>query len=230
MNKIGFLLIAGALLFASSVKAQRCEPVRASRERPAERARAEAERAWREALQAEVIDSVRQAGFGEPAGLVVVDVRDRRTGEAEAQTFTPPVQGEFVRALLRARAEHLATWPGREGAFHLRLDPGPPPAPDAVECEPRLLKIEQVRRDLTDLMQRESRFFNAARSRERIHVSMLVDRTGEVVFATLSRRGMEPLLDRAILDLARRQAFTPATLGGIPIDVWVELPIQLGAR
>ncbi|HST60528.1 MAG TPA: hypothetical protein VLK84_17645 [Longimicrobium sp.] len=230
MKKIGFLLMAGALLAAAPAEAQRCIPVRASRERPAERARTEAAKAWREALQAEVIDSLRAAGYAEPEGLVVVDVRDRRTGEAEVQTFSAPVQGEAVRALLRRREAHLATWPGRESTFYLRMDPGPAAAPDAVECEPRLLNIEQLRRDLMEFAQRESRFFNSARSRERVHVRMLVDRGGEVVFAVLGRRGSEPLVDRAILDIARRQAFTPATLGGVPIDVWVVLPIQLGAR
>jgi len=50
------------------------------------------------------------------------------------------------------------------------------------------------------------------------------------VFAVLGRRGSEPLVDRAILDIARRQAFAPAMLGGVPIDVWVVLPVRLGAR
>ncbi|HYW14232.1 MAG TPA: hypothetical protein VE871_19860, partial [Longimicrobium sp.] len=226
MKKTGFVLMAVALLVAASAEAQWCEPVRPSR-RPAERARAEAERAWREALQAEVIDSLRAAGYAEPAGLVVVDVRDRRTGQAEVQTFSAPVQGETVRALLRRRDAHLATWPGRESTFHLRMDPGPAAAPDAVECEPRLLNIEQLQRDLREFMQRESRFFNSARSRERVQVRMLVERGGSVVFAALSRRGTEPLVDRALLDLARRQEFAAATLGGVPIDVWVVLPIEL---
>ncbi len=222
--------MAGALLAAASAQAQKCDPVRPPRERPAERARTEAARVWRDALQAEVIDSLRAAGHAQPEGLVVVDVRDRRTGESEVQTFSAPVQGETVRALLRRREAHLATWPGRESTFHLRMDPGPAAAPDAVECEPRLLNLEQLRRDLMEFAQRESRFFNSARSRERVDVRMLVDRGGNVVFALLSRRGTEPLVDRAILDLARRQEFAPATLGGVPIDVWVVLPIQLGTR
>ncbi len=221
--------MAGALLAAAQLEAQECRAPRPSRDR-AERARAEAERTWREALQAEVADSVRGAGLGEPFGLVIVEIRDRGTGKAEAQTFTPPIQGEFIRALLRRRAEHVATWPGRDGAFHLRLDPGPPAAPDAVECRPRLLNPQQARRDMMELMQRESRFFHSGRSRERIHVRLLVDRTGEVMLATLSRRGMEPLVDRAILNFMRRQEYAPATLGGLPIDVWVEIPLYLGTR
>ena len=117
--------MAGALLAAASAQAQECRPVRLSRERPAERARAEAERAWREALQAEVVDSVRQAGLGEPFGLVIVEIRDRGTGKAEAQTFTPPVQGEFIRALLAAAR---STWPRGRGAT-TRFTCGWTPAP-----------------------------------------------------------------------------------------------------
>ena len=134
------------------------------------------------------------------------------------------------RWLAGRRAQWLASWPGRESTFHLRLDPGPAAAPDAVECRPRLRNAEQLRRDLMDFVQRESQFFNPNRSRETVNLLMLVDRRGEVVFATLSRRGMEPLVDRALLQMLRRQSFDPATAGGVPIDVWVELPLQMGAR
>jgi TonB family protein len=222
------VLLAAALL-AAPAAAQRC-PDATSRERPAERARSEAARRFADSLQVDVVAALRQAGLAEPAGLVVVDVRDRRTGEAEVHTFTEPIVGEAVRAELSARAAQLATYPGRESTFHLRLDPGPTPAPGAAECAPRLLETEQLRRDLVVLIQRESRFFSPSASREIVHVRMLVDRRGEVVFANLARRGMHPQVDRALLELAQRQRFDPATLDGVPVDVWVELPFRLGGR
>ena len=99
-----------------------------------------------------------------------------------------------------------------------------------MECGPRLLNPQKARREMMELMQRESRFFHSGRSRERIQVRMLVDRTGEVMLATITRRGMEPLVDRAILNFMRRQEYAPATLGGLPIDVWVDIPLTLGTR
>lgn len=224
------VLLLTAALVAAPAAAQRCYTEGSSRERPAERARTEAARQFTDSLRMEVVDALRQAGVTEPAGLVVVDVRDRRTGEAEVHTFTDPVIGEAVRSELVHRAARVAAWPGRESTFHLRLDPSPAFMPPAELCMPRLREPEQLRRELLEFMQRESRFFDPSMSREIVHVRMLVDRRGEVVFANLARRGMHPQVDRAILELARRQSFDPATVEGVPVDVWVELPFQLGGR
>lgn len=51
-----------------------------------------------------------------------------------------------------------------------------------------------------------------------------------MVFATLTRRSNRSSIDETILELARGQRFVPATLDGAPVDVWVELPVDLFTR
>lgn len=223
------LLLLAGLLAAAPSAAQRCDPGRTD-DRDA--ARSEAERRFRDSLQAEVIADLRAAGHAEPRGLVVVDVRDRRTGRAEVHARTTPEVEAAVRGIVGARGARLAAWPGRESAFHLRLDPAAPAAEGADECAPEMQGRQRFARDLQQLLARSMRtdqgLAGPGRPRLDVQVRMLVDRDGEVVYAELARRSGREALDRALLQLAERQRFAPATLGGVPADVWVVLPIQIG--
>jgi hypothetical protein len=55
---------------------------------------------------------------------------------------------------------------------------------------------------------------------------LLLSREGEVVFGVVTRRGPGSATERAILQAARDLRFRPATVGGVPVDVWVEQPIE----
>lgn len=232
MRSTCLLLSAAALLAAVPSAAQPCPGERGDRPRPAESARAAAQRQFTDSLRAGVIEGLRQAGHAEPRGLVVVDVRNRRTGQAEvhAVATTPEVEAA-VRSLLAARAAQVAAWPGRESAFHLRLDPGPAARADAVECGPELRNRDAVTREvgrvLAGLAGGDPGLFTRGAPRLTVSARMLVDRRGEVVYAVLTRRSHRNAVDETILDLARRQRFVPATLDGAPVDVWVELPFEL---
>lgn len=233
MRNTLLLLAAAALLAAVPSAAQGCSDgdQDRGRVRPADSARVAAEKRFTRELQDAVIEGLRQAGHAEPRGLVVVDVRNRRTGEAQVHAFTTLEVDAAVRALVSARTAQLAAWPGRQGTFHFRLDPGPAPREGAVECAPRLVTRDEVTREvnriLTRLAATEPGLFSPGAPRVRVSARMLVDRQGEVVFATLTRRSNRNAVDETILDLARRQRFAPATLDGAPVDVWVELPFDL---
>jgi TonB family protein len=231
MNRT-ILLLAAALLAAAPSQAQRCTDGGTERLRPADRARLEAERQFLDSLQAEVIEGVRRAGFAEPSGLVVIDLGDRRE-DPELTTYTAPVVGEAVRGVLRARADRLAAWPGREGTFFLRLDPAPRPA-GARECAPRLLNearlVSEARSVLPGLSGSDPGMMSRGAPRVSVNVRMLVDREGQVVHAFLTRQSNRPAINRTILDLARRQRFEPATVDGVPVDAWVHLPFDLRGR
>lgn len=230
MKRLALLLSAAALLGAVPSAAQRCS-ARVERMRPADSVRVAAERQFTRDLRDAVIAELRQAGHTEPRGLVVVDVGSRRTGPAQVHAFATPEVDAAVRGLLAGRTAELAAWPGREGAFHFRLDPDPPAREGARECPPSLLNPGAATREITRVLTRvaatEPGLFSPGAPRVRVSARMLVDRAGEVVFATLNRRSNRDRVDDAILDLARRQRFRPATVDGAPIDVWVELPFDL---
>jgi TonB family protein len=60
-----------------------------------------------------------------------------------------------------------------------------------------------------------------------LHIRMLVTRDGDVAHASLSRRSSRSDVDREVLQFARRLRFHPARARGVPVDVWVEQPLQV---
>jgi TonB family protein len=109
----------------------------------------------------------------------------------------------------------------------VRLDPATPPDSLAVECQPRLADTRQFTAEVTRIAERATPLPPGSNPRVSVRVRMLVTREGEVAYAALSRRGNLGSLDNHILDAARRLRFLPASVGGTPVDVWVEQPIQM---
>lgn len=54
---------------------------------------------------------------------------------------------------------------------------------------------------------------------------LLISLEGRVVFGVVTRRDIGGGMERQVLRAAHDLRFRPATLGGVPVDVWVEQPI-----
>ncbi|MBW3570935.1 MAG: energy transducer TonB [Gemmatimonadetes bacterium] len=187
------------------------------------------ERVLREAIQdslrTEIIAAARQAGVAEPAGLIAMQILDRRRGRVQPTVLGATVPESAVQAVVSARAALLARWPGRSDWLHVRLD-GPFPPDDArVECVPAVENSAWFARELGRVV-RADRPPAGQMSGARATLRMLVSREGDVVFATLSRTAPRPGVNQGVLNAARGLRFRPATVGGVPVDVWVEQPVH----
>jgi hypothetical protein len=217
------LLLSLPALLATPVHAQRaadrCEPV-ALHDRPGDAEKRALHAAIVDSLRTEIDAAARAAGVAEPVGIVVVQIYDRGTGAAEATTFQANVPDAAVTPIVAGRAALLARWPERSGSLHVRLDGPHPPAEPQTECMPTPLNAGVFSREL-------SRIFRDARpvaAREQMMVRMLVSREGEVIFATVTGRG-PGATTRAVVQAAHQLRFRPATIDGVPVDVWVDQPI-----
>jgi len=239
MKACVLLAAAAAVLSAAPAAAQNCRTVRYDPEAPARTSRRHAEDSTRLALRDEVRDTLAarfraaalEAGVAEPAGLVVVEIRDRRRGTAEVTPHASNVSYAVLRGVVDAHAELIARWPERDGVFNLRLDRPYRPAPtevarEAVECQPSIVDLNRLRRDLDVLSRRQGPLAPGQDPRVELRVRMLVSRNGDVAYARLAGRGVRPALNEAVLELARQIRFNPASVNGVPVDVWVELPFQ----
>lgn len=217
------LVLALAAAFAAPLHAQAGLPehcTATSDVRPDRAERRALRAAIGDSLRAELVAAAREEGVAEPAGIVVILIQDRRTGVAEATSFQANVSDAAVAAAIARRAALLARWPERDGSLHVRLDGPFAPADAQVECMPAPLNGAAFSRELSRIF-RDSRPVSA---REQMSVRMLVSREGEVIFATVSRRGPGGT-NQAVVEAARQLRFRPATVGGVPVDFWVEQPI-----
>ncbi|HLM66879.1 MAG TPA: TonB family protein, partial [Longimicrobium sp.] len=206
----------------------RCETTR----RPAQLTAAETAAGERAALRRAVADSVEsdvkaaalRAGIQAPAGLVLLEIQDRATGRAQIHLYESNVRESFVRDALARHAALLATLSPAENTLHFRLEAVPMPSGDAVvvECQPRLTNPDRLSRDLQRFVQEEGGGIPG-----NTRLRMLVTREGEVVYAEVLPRSSRPALDRMLTRTARGLRFRPATLQGVPIDVWVEQPVAV---
>lgn len=185
--------------------------------------------AIRDSLRTEMIAAARDAGVAEPAGLVAIRMADRRDRAGEATVFEGNVPNAVVDAVVSQRGALLARWPDREPWLHGRLDGPRPPEESAVECLPAPRNVGTFQREIGRIFQ-SYRPQPGSPRRVQMAMRLLVSRDGEVVFGVMARRGPGAALDRAVLDAGRDLRFRPATAGGVPVDVWVELPIEFSRR
>jgi TonB family protein len=231
MMRAAVLLLAGAALAAAPAHGQRGGPDARCGD-PADRPLlpGAAERialgaAIEDSLRLDLTAAAREAGVVAPAGLVVVQLRDHRTGAARGRTLDANLSDDLVSRVLTARAPLLARWPHDREWLHVRLDGPHPSANPREECLPAVENSAWFTRELGRILSAEQ-IPRYTISNARIGLTLLVSREGEVVFATLSRRGPRPSLDEAVLRAARRLRFRPASVGGVPVDVWVEQPVH----
>ena len=225
------LLLAAATLAAAPAHAQRgraaapCESPADGSHLPGMAERQALIAAIQDSLRTELTAAAREAGVAEPAGLFAIQIRDRRSGAAQARAFQANVSDDVIARVLSARAPLLARWPEESEWLHVRLDGPHPPANPQEECMPAVENFHWFGRELGRILDAEQTPLSAI-VHARIHVRMLVSRDGDVVFAMLSRRGPRPNVDGAVLRAARGLRFRPATVGGVPVDVWVEQPVH----
>lgn len=94
-----------------------------------------------------------------------------------------------------------------------------------ASCQPRLLNGRQVISDVTDRLSSED-----LRVRRTVGVRLFIGPTGQVEEARIQQSSGLPAVDRAVIEGFRSASFTPAQVEGIPVPVWISLPITVGQR
>jgi hypothetical protein len=199
-----------------------------ARRRPADAARDTLEKTLTDSLRQALLRRGREAGIESPAGIVAVEIHDRRSGGARASTFASQLPAELAQQVVDAAAADVARWPGREDYFTVRLDPSDRPEPAvgqvAVECQPVPLNASVIRAAFLDFLHRENL---TDRGRFRMTVRFLVSRDGEVTFARATGGTASTAQKAHLTNLIRMYRFRPASINGTPVDVWVEQPFQM---
>lgn len=182
--------------------------------------------AMRDSIRTEVNEAARAAGIDAPVGIVIIELRDRRTGEAQVSLFGSNIPDAVAAQAVERRAALLARMPRDETLLNVRLDPRPS-GDTGVECLPELLDARTLVRRLEAAGAEMAPASSESAARFSMRLRMLVTRDGEVAYATLSRRSARGDVDRAVLEVAQDLRFRPAQVGGVPVDVWVEQPVEL---
>lgn len=230
------LLLAAAAAAPAALEAQESEWRRSNacsrerhrepRRRPAEVRRDSLREHLTAAIRADILRSADQAGLA-AEGLVLAQYDQRtRTGRMW------PAQGAVTAAVLAGVYERaqplLAAYPGAERGdvvVHFRLDSLPlvmPRVGDVVlECRPDVTNPGEVRRMIQDFARR-----GPASSPSPAKVRALVARDGQVVFMELARSSGSTRVDAFALELFETMRFAPASINGVPVDVWVEQPVE----
>ena len=227
--RIGFLVLAAAAIAwpAHAQTLRLCRPVEQARPRSAaDSARDSVRSAFRDSVQTELMRAARGAGVAEPGGIVLVQ-RPPDAGAARVWTYRSNVPDSVFAAVGAARADLVARWPNpRVSVMDFRLDPLDLPDSPSMECLPYVMDPEQFSLDLHRMAER----FPAqpgASTVVALSVRMLVTRDGEVAYAEASRPSWNAEVDREVVRLAERLRFQPASLGVVPIDVWVTQPVEV---
>jgi TonB-like protein len=237
-------LAAAGLLAAPPLQAQddasgrqptscRRERARPPRRRPAEVARDSIRKEIRDAIRQDAREAARAAGVAEPTGMLILVVEDHEAGEGEARHYRSNVS-ETVRAGVLARAmPRLAEWPRERGPIliNFRLDSADVPQPAegrVVECRPTLANRFAIQRLVQEFADRHPFLTRpVVGDRHSALVKMLLTREGEVAYAMLDRESHDDRLDDFALELVPKMLFTPASVEGKLVDVWITLPINL---
>jgi TonB family protein len=223
LSLVGAVLLAA--LPADAQRDARCTTTRL----PAQHSTAErAPSKWTvlDSIETDVEAAARQAGIPEPRGIVVLAIQDRTTGRAQVHLHNANVRESFVHDALARRTSLLASLPRDENTLYFRLEPMPLPDVDsvAVECFPRLRNPDRFGR----AMYRIARDEGGGRPIV-ANLRLLVTHEGEVAYVEVLRRSGRPAVDRALVEAAQRLRFEPATVEGVPVDIWVEQPLSVPA-
>jgi|GEM_PF-3786966 len=230
-----FAALAAALLAASPLHAQsapECRQPEPGGSRAERRASADSLLAAWEAARAAMVEgitsAVRAAGVAEPKGIVVVDVDSAR------KPYIHPLDINFPVEVLQSVAPRLlaqaASIPGITlgcRGVYLRLDPLPLPAGtrrrDRAEVMPRLANVDEIR----EVMKSWDRRNRGAAGLTTV-VEGYITRDGYPAHPRVLESSGVLAMDEAALRIFEMLKFHPASIGGVPVDVVVALPIIAG--
>lgn len=234
------LLFAGLVASHSAAQGQQLDPgcsrERYKAERPA-RGREAAEDSTRHAVRVAVLNdiraSTRAAGVAEPTGLFLLWLdAARRVPRVHLDGSNVPV--EVASAVAERSVPLLATWPGRrEVHLTLRLDSLPVAEPVhgvvRVLCRPHLTNREFVQQILQRQVTQNREYVARAGNRNVAHLKMLVNRAGQVAYSEIDRSSGDPRIDGMARNVAAAMQFRQGSIDGVPMDLWVVLPIAIAA-
>jgi TonB family protein len=180
-----------------------------------------ARRAVADSLRPALVSASGAAGVAAPVGLVLIERSRRRT---TVRVVGGNVPGTALEPVVALHAELLELAPARDPVVFVRLE-GVPAAEGAAECPPHPRDLGLVTRAFTAAVNEHHDFRGGPPPS--LTLSLLVSRDGEVVHAAVTRRSGNDRFDEAIRAAMTRMRFTPATLGGTPVDVLLELPISV---
>jgi TonB family protein len=175
-----------------------------------------------------ITSAVRAAGVAEPKGIVVVDVDSAR------KPYIHPLDINFPVEVLQSVAPRLlaqaASIPGVTlgcNGVYLRLDPLPLPTGarrrDRAEVMPRLANVDEIR----EVMKSWDRRNRGAAGLTTI-VEGYITRDGYPAHPRVLESSGVLAMDEAALRIFEMLKFHPASIGGVPVDVVVALPITAG--
>jgi TonB family protein len=118
--------------------------------------------------------------------------------------------------------EPPAAW---RAEFDLRRAERLAAAIDPTEEKPRLANPDRVTRRLTRFAHAYARATRQPPGEVVVTVRMRIDRNGEPGDISVERPAPDPALDAEATAAAAEMRFRPATVGGMPVAVWITLPI-----
>lgn len=193
------------------------------------------------AIRQELFGGAREAavaaGVAEPRGLLVVEL-ERRTGRVTHRLLGGNVPDAVLAPFVVRMAPRLRNHPSQAEPLVVygRLEPDVATgeallaaAAGPVEaCTPELRDPSGFRRRLdTEVARRIPHGGDPIRAA----LELVVSREGEVAHARLREPTGFPALDRAIVErLAPGMRFTPGTVGGVPVDLPILLPLPIFPR
>jgi len=184
-------------------------------------ARDSARAAARQRFAAEVMAAAR-AGGAPAAGLVVL-AADPATGRTELELTRATVsEAALAPAVERVRAELPALAGDGPLLWHVRLDPAAA-APGRV-TRPVIANPREVRAQINRFVTRHFADIFQGRRGIRVDLQLVVAREGDVAYVRLARSSGNPVVDAEALRIAPSMRFTPARMGGEPVDTHVDFP------
>lgn len=240
------LPLAALTLAAAPLHAQRerlapgCkrERVRAEprdRRTAAERERDSTQQRIRTAILEDARATARSAGIAAPEGLLLVTFERQKPAGAAFHGWRSNVPDDVFSGVRERALPALAEWPGQELSvvLSLRLDsvgPWPEGTPGIlVECVPMLENRDEINQLITEFSGQNPDLTRSQASRPTTRVRMLLTREGEVAYSLVDASSGHRSMDLYALELTRRMRFRPASVNGQAVDLWIMLPLTMGA-
>lgn len=188
----------------------------------------------RDALQAGYPPALQAAGRAGTVEVALVVRSDGATGEVELVSSSDPGFDSATVAAVRVLRFTPAAIDGRPVAVRVNLPIQWQPAVAGSAGDARVYQLAEVDepplpRNVEAIAGRMAQLYppwlREAGQGGTVTLRLRVDPTGAVTDAQVTR-STNPQLDPPSLHVARELLFTPARVGGHPVSVWTEVPLQ----